>query len=144
MKIDGVRLLWIRLNLKYNNDRGIFRQKNRGTVSLLVLLCVCVCAKSLPSWLTLCNPMDTHHVAHQAPLSMVFSRQKDWRCPPPGDLPNPGIRPVLRLLHWQEGSLPQAPSGKPTVLLYSPPKPILNHFLVISALDSGLCSCGFF
>lgn len=34
---------WIRLNLKYNNDRGIFRQKNQGTVSLLlVLLCVCV------------------------------------------------------------------------------------------------------
>ena len=33
-------------------------------------------------------------VAHQAPLSMGFSRQEYWRglsCPPPGDLPNPGI-----------------------------------------------------
>ena len=33
---------------------------------------------------------------------------------PPGDLPDPGIEPVsLSLLHWQAGSLPQAPPGKP-------------------------------
>ena len=35
-------------------------------------------------------------VAHQAPLSMGFSRQKYWSglpWPPPGDLPNPGIEP---------------------------------------------------
>ena len=33
-------------------------------------------------------------VALQAPLSMGFSRQEYWSglpCPPPGDLPNPGI-----------------------------------------------------
>ena len=29
--------------------------------------------------------------AHQASLSMEFPRQQ---CPPPGDLPNPGIEPV--------------------------------------------------
>ena len=36
-------------------------------------------------------------VAPQAPLSMGFSRQEYWSgrpCPPPGDLPNPGIEPV--------------------------------------------------
>ena len=36
-------------------------------------------------------------VAHKAPLSMGFSRQEHWSgfpCPPPGDLPNPGIEPV--------------------------------------------------
>ena len=36
-------------------------------------------------------------VAHQAPLSMEFSRQEYWSellYPPPGDLPNPGIRLV--------------------------------------------------
>ena len=36
-------------------------------------------------------------VAHQAPLSMGFSRQGYWSglpCPPPGDLPNPGIEPT--------------------------------------------------
>ena len=35
-------------------------------------------------------------VAHQAPLSMGFSRQEYWSglsCSPPADLPNPGIEP---------------------------------------------------
>ena len=35
-------------------------------------------------------------VAYQAPLSMGVSRQEYWSglpCPPPGDLPNPGIKP---------------------------------------------------
>ena len=34
-------------------------------------------------------------VAHQAPLSMIFFWQEYWSglpCPPPGDLPNPGIK----------------------------------------------------
>ena len=33
-------------------------------------------------------------VAWQAPLSMGFSKQKYWSGPPPGDLPDPGIKPV--------------------------------------------------
>ena len=36
-------------------------------------------------------------VAHQAALSMGFSKQEYWSgfpCPPPGGLPNPGIKPV--------------------------------------------------
>ena len=36
-------------------------------------------------------------IAHQAPLSMGFSRQEYWSRlprPPPGDLPNPGIKPT--------------------------------------------------
>ena len=35
-------------------------------------------------------------IAHQAPLSMTFSRQECWSglpFPPPGDLPNPEIKP---------------------------------------------------
>ena len=57
-------------------------------------------------------------VAHQAPLSMGFSRQEYWSglpCPPPGDFPNTGWNPHLFcLLHWQSGSLPLAPPGKPS------------------------------
>ena len=37
-------------------------------------------------------------VAHQAPLSMGFSRQEHWSglpCPAPGGLPDPGIKPTL-------------------------------------------------
>ena len=36
-------------------------------------------------------------VACQAPLFVGFSRQEYWSgqpCPPPGDLPDPGIEPV--------------------------------------------------
>ena len=54
-------------------------------------------------------------VAHQVPLSVGFSRQEYWRglpCPPPGDLPDPGVQPAsLTLLHRQAGSA-RAP-GKP-------------------------------
>ena len=56
-------------------------------------------------------------VAHQAPLSMGFSRQDYWSglpFPALGDLPNSGIKLcLLCLLHWQEGSLPWMPPGKP-------------------------------
>ena len=44
--------------------------------------------------LTLCDPRT---VARQAPPSMVFSRQESWSglpCSPPGDLPNPGLKPM--------------------------------------------------
>ena len=54
----------------------------------------------------------------QASLSMRFSKQEHWSglpFPSPGDLPDPGIKPTsLCLLHWQVGSLPLAPPGKPS------------------------------
>ena len=43
---------------------------------------------------TCCDPWT---VACQALLSMEFSRQEYWSglpCPPPGDLPDPGIEPA--------------------------------------------------
>ena len=52
-------------------------------------------------------------VAHQAPLSSGFSRQKDWSGLPfssPGDVPNPGIKP--RSCPLQADSLPSEPPGK--------------------------------
>ena len=52
-------------------------------------------------------------VACQAPLSGGSSRQGYWNglpFPPPGDLPNLGIKPAsLCLVHWQVGSLLLAP-----------------------------------
>ena len=48
---------------------------------------------------------------------MGFSTQEDWRglpCPPPGNLPDPGINPcLLCFLHWQTSPLPLALPGKP-------------------------------
>ena len=56
-------------------------------------------------------------VAPQAPLSMGFSRQEYWSgLPwpnPPGDFPTQGSNPhLLRLLHWQTGSLLLAPPAE--------------------------------
>ena len=60
---------------------------------------ICVHAKSLQLCLTLGNPMNC--IAHQAALSMGFSRQQYWSglpCPRPGDLPDPGMEPVTPAL----------------------------------------------
>ena len=60
-------------------------------------------------------------VACQAPLSMGFSRPEYWSglpCPPPGDLPDPGIEsgsPALKA----DSLLPELP-GKPPALLHLP------------------------
>ena len=53
-------------------------------------------------------------VVPQAPLSMEFSRQEYWSrlsCPPPGDLPNPGIEPESLALAG--GFFTTAPPGWP-------------------------------
>ena len=53
------------------------------------------------------------HVAHQAPLSMGFSRQEYWSwmpCPSLGDLPDSGIKPGSPAL--QADSLLSEPPGK--------------------------------
>ena len=53
-------------------------------------------------------------VAHQAPLSMEFSRQEYWSglpFPSPGDLLDPGIEPGSLAL--QADSLPSEPPRKP-------------------------------
>ena len=53
-------------------------------------------------------------VACQAPLSMGFSKQDYWGglpCPPPGDLPDPGIE--LRSPASQAGSSPSEPPETP-------------------------------
>ena len=57
-------------------------------------------------------------VAHQAPLSMGFSRQEywsGWPYPPPGDLPDPGIKPMflsspaLASIFFTTGGILEAP-----------------------------------
>ena len=60
----------------------------------------------------------TWTVAHQAPLSIGFSRQEYWSglpFPYPGDLPNPGIEPGSPAL--QADALPSEPPGK---YIYTP------------------------
>ena len=64
---------------------------------------------------------------------MGFSRQEYWSglpCPPPGHLPDPGMEPILRLLHWQAGSLPLAPPGN---------EPWANNFLSFPFFCTVIC-----
>ena len=78
------------------------------------LLCVCMCAKSLQLYLTLCNPMDC-----SPPGSLVHGilQARYWSglpCPSPGVLPHPRIEslsPASPAL--QAGSLPTEPPGRP-------------------------------
>ena len=55
--------------------------------------------------------------AHQAPLSMGFSRQAYWSglsFPSPGDLPHPGIEPMSPVSPSQAGRFfTTEPPGKP-------------------------------
>ena len=70
--------------------------------------------------------------AHQGPLSMGFSRQESWGglpCPPPGDLPNLGIKsgfPALRARFFTS-----EPPGKPS----SPWLPGIKWLAALSCLD---------
>ena len=93
-------------------------------LSMCVCVCVCIyvcmytytcmCGQSLSCVRLFANPRT---LAHQAPLSMKFSRQESWSgvpLPTPGDLPAPAIKPEsLCLLNWQADSLPLVPLGKP-------------------------------
>ena len=61
---------------------------------LKALIVYNVCAKLPQSCLTLCDPMDC---SQPGSFDMGFSRQEYWSglpCPPPGDLHNPGIKPI--------------------------------------------------
>ena len=83
------------------------RHFNRKKYILCVLKCVCAC--SITSVLSDSGTLWT--VANQAPVSMGFSRQEycsGLSDPPPGDLPDPGVKPgspalqadSLRLSLW--------------------------------------------
>ena len=69
----------------------------QASQQIFVILCwkCCVCVLcSVDS--VVYDSVTLQTVAYQAPLSMEFSRQKYWSglpCTPPGDLPDPGIKP---------------------------------------------------
>ena len=79
-------------------------------------------------------------VAHQAPPSMGFSRQEYWSglsCPPPGDLPDPGIEPGSSL---QAYSLPAEPPGKLCSAKYHP----TDRASVLQQARDSFCAPGAF
>ena len=75
----------------------------------LISVCVCLCV----SCSVMSDSLSPHKLAHQASLSMDFSRPEHWSglpFPSPEDLPNPGIEPWSPAL--QADSLPFELQGK--------------------------------
>ena len=107
---------------KFNNlvDMCWFLRKYNATQPR-----VCMHAKSFQSCPTLCDPKDCSppgssvHGILQArilewvalPSSRESSRPRDWTC-----------ISLWHLLHWQAGSLPLAPPGKPLACMQWKPK----------------------
>ena len=59
---------------------------------------------------TLCNPMDCSPPGSPLSIRILQVRILEWvACPPPGDLPNPGIEPTSPV--FQANSLPAEPHG---------------------------------
>ena len=83
-------------------------------------LFACVRAQSCP---TLCNTLT---VAHQAPVSMEFTRHGYWSglpFPSPGDLPDPGIKPAPLASPALAGRFfTTEPPGKPIYVFYEDAK----------------------
>ena len=81
---------------------------------VLFSVCTCVYAQSFQSCLIL---VTLWTAAHEAPLSMGFSRQEycsGCHALLQGIFPTQGLNlHLLHLLYWQAGSLPLVPSGKP-------------------------------
>ena len=76
-------------------------------------------AKSLQLCSTLCDPMD-HSLLGSSVHGFLQARKLEWAAMPSsrGIFPTQGLNPCfLRLLHWQVGSLPLAPLGKPMAFL---------------------------
>ena len=98
------------------------KSKNRGkgnehldasckVLHILQIAVAAICCLVTESYPTLATPWT---VAHQAPLSMGFSRQEYWSGLPfssPGDLSNPGIEPGSPTL--QADALLSEPPGNP-------------------------------
>ena len=108
---------WKKHSFDYRTFVGNVMSLLSNTLSLFVIAFLprrCMCAKSLQSCPTLCDPMD---IAHQVFLSMGFFRQEYWSglpFPSQEDLPDPEIESVsLKSPALAVGSLPLAPPGKP-------------------------------
>ena len=93
-----------------------------------------VCAQLLTCVQLFATPCT---VAPQAPLSMGFSRQEYWSglpCPPPGDLPSPGIEPRSPTL--QADSSPSEPN-----VLYLSYNHLGSSYLFTRETQGELFSC---
>ena len=91
----------ILINKKCHSYRGFLASKCEYTV-------LCLVTQSCP---TLRDPVDCHPSGSSLHGVLQARNWSGLPCPPPGDLPNPGIEPRYPAL--QVDSLPSEPPGKP-------------------------------
>ena len=107
-KHEIIRLKYINDSISNNleNNDGPWHDLSREICNI-TFGCSCACVLSCFSHVRLF--VTPRSVARQAPLSMRFSRLEYWSglpCPPPRDLPDPGIElGLFCLLHWQVGHI---------------------------------------
>ena len=103
---------------------------------------MCIVVLLLVSHSVMSDSVTSWTAAHQAPLSMGFSRQEYWNglpFPSPGDLPNPGIKPWSPAL--QVDSWPSEPVGKPKyVYSFNQIWKSFGHYFLKHFLSSSLFS----
>ena len=96
------------------------------------MLSCSVMSDSVTAWTVACQP----------PLSMGFPRQKYWSglpYPPPGDLPQPGIKPTSPALAG--GFFTTEPPGKPVKPLLCAKQYLnLTHRTLFHSAKTPLCS----
>ena len=82
----------------------------KNYISVRITVETCMCAMSLQSCSTLCDPMNCS-LPGSSVHGILQARILEWvACPPPGDLPDPGIKPVsLMSPTLAGGSLPSQP-----------------------------------
>ena len=111
----------------------LFYWSARPTVVIRSLMCI---------WMRAVSLRCVRLLACQAPLSVGFSRQENWSgfpCPPPGDLPDPGMEPAsLMSPALAGGSLPLALPGKPGVPLRNLSDPGASFLEGSRGMNAGL------
>ena len=116
LKYDSIHILSFGMSAFFS----LYKNRSKNSLdgwTIIELYYFCMCAQSLSHDQVF---LTSWTVAHQAPLSMEFSRQGYWRglpFPPPWDLSNQGSNSrLLCLLHWQVNSLPRSHLGSPYII----------------------------
>ena len=132
-------IFWLKKHFCNITSKTLFH-----TVQLHFYLVLCSVTQLCLTLVTMCT------VAHQAPLSLGFSRQERWSgflCPPPADIPDPGTKPRSFASPASAGKFfTTVPPGKPLFLfihLYTTcfVKTFLFRYIQTSIWKRVLSSC---
>ena len=123
---------------------GLKLHTNEVSIQISTFLKGCLLTTVLHIHSHLCQTI-CDSIAHRAPLFMKFPRQEYWSGLPflsPGDLPNPGIKPMSPALAG--GFFTTEAPGKPSLLTILPKTALLHHLLSHSIFPLSTNFCSYF